>query len=718
MKASLIKKSLLGLLTFISLTLMILPFVAVYDLGNEATLLAYAASVCLFLVFIPKVRYSLPLLLLGWFVVLYRIFPYGTSFSLDWLTRFGYDFLRAVREIIMGDVGYITELAAVTLIVTWVLFLAILPIIFRWFFFTYAMMLSYLLTVVIFNRFDLTWHITGILICGLASSLIAHMQIQHTRKLGEWTLVLSTLLLLMVAAVYLPKTVIRAQLVSQSTMIRTNLNQIGFYRFIEEHGTPSGSRTGFSENDRQLGGPLLDDTTVLFEAQQNTRHYWRVESKDFYSGKGWISTIREEDFRTDPVSLTVADDQYRQPYTDTEDIAIDFLNHGDYVPLPYGRSQLTVMAGAQGLQVDDSVRRVDLLSPESVSQVTITWNQPDYTAENLQNLSLQQPDTTVNYTQLPDTLPERIPALAQEITAGSDSLFDQVTAIESYLKNTINFRYSKTDAVYPEDDQDYVDQFLFESQVGYCDNFSSSMVVLLRTLDIPARWAKGFSPGDPVTSDGTTTYTVRNQNAHSWVEVYFAGYGWIPFEPTPSFQNPDRPVLQTDTTTDETTPSETTAETNESSVSSSSSETTASTSTSSAVTEASNDPWLTTELKQLLRNGLMWMSGLLVVGLFYIYRHRLFRIQIWVICRWSKTPLTQAYPRLLKQTTRVLYRHDAETLPDYAQRLESMYPLFHGSFIQLTAAYEAYLYGGSQDQGYHQLILHTAEQISQLKALK
>jgi len=103
--------------------------------------------------------------------------------------------------------------------------------------------------------------------------------------------------------------------------------------------------------------------------------------------------------------------------------------------------------------------------------------------------------------------------------------------------------------------------------------------------------------------------------------------------------------LQTDTTTDETTPSETTAETSESSVSSSSSEITASTSTSSAVTEASNDPWLTTELKQLLRNGLMWMSGLLVVGLFYIYRHRLFRIQIWVICRWSKTPLTQAYPR-------------------------------------------------------------------------
>ena len=54
------------------------------------------------------------------------------------------------------------------------------------------------------------------------------------------------------------------------------------------------------------------------------------------------------------------------------------------------------------------------------------------------------------------------------------------------------------------------------------------MVVLLRSLEIPARWAKGFSPGSPATENGITTYTVRNLNAHSWVEVYFDGYGWVP----------------------------------------------------------------------------------------------------------------------------------------------------------------------------------------------
>ena len=113
-----------------------------------------------------------------------------------------------------------------------------------------------------------------------------------------------------------------------------------------------------------------------------------------------------------------------------------------------------------------------------------------------------KPDTPVDYTQLPENLPARIRQLARSITEDQSTIFEQVTAIENHLKNSIEFRYSKTDAVYPAEEQDYVDQFLFESKVGYCDNFSTAMVVLLRTLDIPARWVKGFSPGDAQTENG------------------------------------------------------------------------------------------------------------------------------------------------------------------------------------------------------------------------
>ncbi|MCK9905913.1 transglutaminase-like domain-containing protein, partial [Frankia sp. Cpl3] len=84
--------------------------------------------------------------------------------------------------------------------------------------------------------------------------------------------------------------------------------------------------------------------------------------------------------------------------------------------------------------------------------------------------------------------------------------------------------------------------FLFESQRGYCDHFSSAMAVMLRSIGIPVRWVKGFAPGTSIGTDsnGVDTVEVRNRDAHSWVEVYFAGSGWIPFEATSTFISPIR----------------------------------------------------------------------------------------------------------------------------------------------------------------------------------
>src|SRR5699024_12010235 len=86
-----------------------------------------------------------------------------------------------------------------------------------------------------------------------------------------------------------------------------------------------------------------------------------------------------------------------------------------------------------------------------------------------------------------------------------------------------------------------LDQFLFDSKVGYCDNYSTSMVIMLRSLDIPARWAKGFTSGEVIqngeTTDDYDIYEVTNANTHSWAEVYVPGAGWGPFEPTQGFSN-------------------------------------------------------------------------------------------------------------------------------------------------------------------------------------
>ena len=121
-----------------------------------------------------------------------------------------------------------------------------------------------------------------------------------------------------------------------------------------------------------------------------------------------------------------------------------------------------------------------------------------------------------------------------ELTENEANWYDKVKAVENYF-NRAEFVYSKENIPYPSENQDYVDQFLFETKIGYCDNFSTSMVVLLRAAGIPARWAKGYTEGERTIYQGDSVYEVTNNNAHSWVEVYFSGIGWVPFEPTKGF---------------------------------------------------------------------------------------------------------------------------------------------------------------------------------------
>jgi hypothetical protein len=121
--------------------------------------------------------------------------------------------------------------------------------------------------------------------------------------------------------------------------------------------------------------------------------------------------------------------------------------------------------------------------------------------------------------------------------------------LERYLQ--ITYPYNNQPDVSKQKSRDVADAFLFEIKEGYCDYYSTAFVVMARSLGIPTRWVKGYASGiDPVIierarfagemgdPDGAGLYTVRNADAHSWAEVYFDGYGWIPFEPTSGFSVP------------------------------------------------------------------------------------------------------------------------------------------------------------------------------------
>jgi transglutaminase-like putative cysteine protease len=131
------------------------------------------------------------------------------------------------------------------------------------------------------------------------------------------------------------------------------------------------------------------------------------------------------------------------------------------------------------------------------------------------------------YLQLPKLDP-RIPELARQITAQGATPYDKSAAIESYLRT----HYAYTLNLTGQTGDDPLPHFLFQTRAGHCEYFASAMAVMLRTLGIPSREVNGFLPGEY--NDLGGDYIVRASDAHSWVEVFFPGNGWVVFDPTPA----------------------------------------------------------------------------------------------------------------------------------------------------------------------------------------
>jgi len=144
----------------------------------------------------------------------------------------------------------------------------------------------------------------------------------------------------------------------------------------------------------------------------------------------------------------------------------------------------------------------------------------------LQATSRDYPDwIRQRYLHLPEQIPNRVLTLARDLTATAPTPYDRAKAIENHLRA---FPYNLDLPAPPK--QDIVDYFLFDLRQGYCDYYASSMVVLARAAGIPARLAVGYASGTYDAENGR--YLVTEADAHSWPELYFPEYGWIPFEPT------------------------------------------------------------------------------------------------------------------------------------------------------------------------------------------
>jgi transglutaminase-like putative cysteine protease len=139
-------------------------------------------------------------------------------------------------------------------------------------------------------------------------------------------------------------------------------------------------------------------------------------------------------------------------------------------------------------------------------------------------------------------LTQRTQDLARQIAqdAEADTPYDQAEALVNYFQGD-DFEYNVIAPVPNDPNRDFVDFFLFDREqgkVGYCEHYATAMVALARSLEIPARVAVGFAPGDRVIGPGgenaptSNVWQIRENNAHAWAELYFPGYGWQIFEAT------------------------------------------------------------------------------------------------------------------------------------------------------------------------------------------
>lgn len=315
-------------------------------------------------------------------------------------------------------------------------------------------------------------------------------------------------------------------------------------------GTTGAGTTGFSAHVG-LGGPLKRSKetvfTYTFSGGSGPRYFRGLDITQTFQGEWQYATSARLTAAIPKNTVPLYGEDYLKlglTYFNVKMVAPP-IGFGDilFYPGALFKVDRDTRASQAILPFDSSLLTIDRLSsvvpPLSRGTYNVTVEYSTATDADLQKAGTVYPDWLVpSYTTLPpvgyrpaDVL-QRIHQKALDVTraAGAVTPYDKAKAIEAYLRNSANFTYTLDPPATPQG-RDRLDYFLFDSHKGYCEYFASAMGDMLRSLGIPTRLVNGFGPGQYTTT--TQNYVVRAEDAHTWVEVYFPGYGWNIFEPTP-----------------------------------------------------------------------------------------------------------------------------------------------------------------------------------------
>jgi transglutaminase-like putative cysteine protease len=306
-------------------------------------------------------------------------------------------------------------------------------------------------------------------------------------------------------------------------------------------GIGNGTRGG---GPLQLSDPTLDlrrnltqpqDKKVIsYTTDQPGGLYLRLASLPLFSSSGWGNV---------PMQLEPGDQLPQIPGLSSEpskrrETTISVLDFkSEYLPLPFAPRSIEA-AGSWAYDPQSlvmlSMARGDRAN--AIRNLTYTVDSVDISPDPkdlIDALPGTPADSSIT-TAVPSDLPPQLERLTREVVAGAETPVEQAAAIQAFLRSD---EFTYTTEAQPGSGYEALTNFLLDDRKGYCEQFATSMAMMARILKIPSRVAVGFLPG----KRNGNQWDVSIRDMHAWPELYFAGYGWVRFEPTPAEQTGNAP---------------------------------------------------------------------------------------------------------------------------------------------------------------------------------
>lgn len=391
------------------------------------------------------------------------------------------------------------------------------------------------------------WYLAGSLHGGYAlmaaAALAAMFARSNDEKIGYMRAIPAAVLAAALAVAILPAGPLTWQpLYDAAQKARDLFND--YFMFTDPRTTYSISLDGFQPRGEVLGGPAQPVMAQIMEVKTDQPLLLRGSLKRTYTGYSWTeNAVNSRYVMIDPTRRAI-----RERVFDSTRLK----------DLPYGKAfreaRIDVTMLSEGLstlfvphRLTDYRAPLDLVTYfSSTGEVFITRNVQSgdaYAVEAMLPAGDTNPmrsllekavgakdggyeEARAAYLALPKGIDRKVYHLAKTLTQSIPSPYGKALALKNHLLDGYNY---SLDVDYPPQGQDFVSHFLLDSKTGYCSYFASAMAVMARMVGLPSRYVEGYLV--PERPGGSTT--VLGKNAHAWVEIYFEGVGWLPFDPTP-----------------------------------------------------------------------------------------------------------------------------------------------------------------------------------------